>query len=35
MFVMQVMPGGGDFCFVFLTQGPEFCAEKLSRGWGF
>ena len=29
------MPGGGDFCFVFLTRGPEFCTEKLSRGWGF
>ena len=26
------MPGGGDFCFVFLTRGPEFCTEKLSRG---
>ena len=29
------MPGGGDFCFVFLTRGPEFCAEKLSRGGDF
>ena len=29
------MPRGGDFCFVFSTQGPEFCTEKLSRGWGF
>ena len=26
------MPGGGDFCVVFLTRGPEFCAGKLSRG---
>ena len=24
------MPGGGDFCFVFLTWGPEFCTEKIS-----
>ena len=29
------MPGGGDSCFVFSTQGPEFCTEKLSRGRGF
>ena len=29
------MPGGGDFCFVFLTREPEFCTEKLSRGRGF
>ena len=29
------MPGGGDFCFVFLTRGPEFCTEKLSRGGDF
>ena len=29
------MPGGGDFCFVFSTRGPEFCTEKLSRGRGF
>ena len=28
------MPGGGDFCFVFSTQRPEFCTEKLSRGVG-
>ena len=25
------MPGGGDFCFVFSTRGPEFCTEKLSQ----
>ena len=31
----KLCPWGGDFCFVFLTRGPEFCAEKLSRGWGF
>ena len=31
----QVMPGGGDFCFVSLTRGPEFCTEKLSWGRGF
>ena len=31
----QVMPGVGDLCFVFLTRGPEFWTEKLSRGWGF
>ena len=29
------MPGGGDFCFVFLTWGLEFCNEKLSRGGDF
>ena len=29
------MPGGGDFCFFFLTRGPEFCAEKLSRARNF
>ena len=29
------MPGGGDFSFVFSTQGPEFGTEKLSRGRGF
>ena len=28
------MPGGGGFCFVFSTRGPEFCAGKLSRGAG-
>ena len=26
------MPGGGNFCFVFSTRGPEFCTEKLYRG---
>ena len=26
------MPGGGDFCFVFSTRGPEFCTEKPSPG---
>ena len=31
----QVMPGGGDFCFVFSTWGPEFCTEKLSQGQEF
>ena len=31
----KLCPGGGDFCFVFSTRGPEFCTEKLSRGWGF
>ena len=30
-----LMPRVGDFCFVFLTWGPEFCTEKLSRGWRF
>ena len=29
------MPGGGEFCFVFSTWGPEFCTEKLSRGGDF
>ena len=29
------MPGGGDFCVVFLIRGLEFRTEKLSRGWGF
>ena len=29
------MPGGGDFCFVFSTLGPEFCTEKLSGGGDF
>ena len=29
------MAGGGDFCFVFSTRGPEFCTEKLSWGQGF
>ena len=29
------MPGGGDFCFIFSTQGPEFCSEKQSLGQGF
>ena len=28
------MPGDGDFCFVFSTQGPEFCTKKLSQGRG-
>ena len=28
------MPGGGDFCFVLSTRGPDFCTEKLSRGGG-
>ena len=28
------MPGGGDL-FHFLTRGPEFCTEKLSRGGDF
>ena len=28
------MPGGGDFCFVFLTRGPEFCTEKAVPGVG-
>ena len=28
------MPGGGNFCFVFSTRGPEFCTEKLSQARG-
>ena len=31
----QIMPGDGDFCFVFSTRGSEFGTEKLSRGRGF
>ena len=31
----KIMPGGGDFVSFFSTQGPEFCTEKLSPGWGF
>ena len=30
----KLCPGVG-ICFVFLTRGPEFCTEMLSRGWGF
>ena len=26
---------GGEVCFVFLTQGLEFCTEKLPQGQGF
>ena len=29
------MAGVGDFVLFFLTRGPEFCTEKLSRGWEF
>ena len=31
----KLCPGVGIFVSFFLTWGPEFCTEKLSRGWGF
>ena len=31
----KLCPGVGIFVLFFSTRGPEFCTEKLSRGWGF
>ena len=31
----KLCPGVGIFVSFCLTWRPEFCAEKLSRGWGF
>ena len=31
----KLCPGVGIFVSFFSTRGPEFCTEKLSRGWGF
>ena len=30
----KLCPWVGIFVLFFFTRGPEFCAEKLSRGWG-
>ena len=29
------MPGGGDFCFVFVTRGPEFALKSCPGGGDF
>ena len=31
----KLCPGVGIFVSFFFTRGQEFCAEKLSQGWGF
>ena len=31
----QVMPGGGDFCFVFSTRSPEFAMKSCPGGGDF